>query len=133
MSIIQERFRKARELLGFSQNAIAKKIGVTHTAIQSFESGKSEKPNWYYGQCLIEHGINPFYLMGLSDEIEGDLVEAVSKLEHEALQADYEKLKLEKENLEEQVSEMVSRSEFEEVVQENQTLQKVLKMLKIDR
>ena len=99
MSIIQERFKKARKLLGFSQNAIAKKIGVTHTAIHSFESGKSEKPNWYYGQYLIENGINPFYLVGLSDEIKGELLETISKSEHQSLQTEHEKLKSEFEDL----------------------------------
>ena len=130
---IGERYRKARKKLGLTLRQAEHSSGIKNSAINKVELDKTASPNHKYTTFLIGQGINPYFLIGLSDEIEGVLVEAVSKLEHEALQADYENLKLEKENLEEQISEMVSRSEFEEVVQENRTLQKVLKMLKIDR
>ena len=133
MSKVPDFYKKARKHLNYTQQKAAKKAGIVSSVIAKIETGQVDNPNWKYTTFLIEQGINPYFLIGASDEIEGVLVEAVTKSAYEALQADYENLKLEKENLEEQVSEMVSRSEFEEVVQENRTLQKVLKMLKIDR
>ncbi len=133
MTKIPNSYKKARKYLNYTQQQAAKKAGLTDSVITKIEKGQVDSPNHKYTTFLIEQGINPYFLIGASDEIEGVLVEAVTKSAYEALQADYENLKLEKENLEEQVSEMVSRSEFEEVVQENRTLQKVLKMLKIDR
>jgi len=100
--------------------------------VSQVETGKNKTPNYEYTKFLMTQGINPFYLIGLSDEIEGELIDTVSKSEYEVLKTAFEELQEKNENLEKQVSEMVSRSEFEEVVQENQILQKVLKMLQIE-
>ncbi len=97
--MLGERFKKARELLGLSQNAIAKKVGLTHSSVGNIELEKLKNPNWDYVQYLIENGINPFYLVGLSDEIKGELLETISKSEHESLQTEHEKLNNEFEDL----------------------------------
>ena len=132
MNKIAYRYTSARKLLGLSQRKIAKKAKVSASLVAQIESGQLNNPNWTYTKYLVESGINYFYLIGLSDEIEGELIDTVSKSEYEVLQTAFEELQEKNENLEKQVSEMVSRSEFEEVLQENQTLQKVLKMLQIE-
>ncbi len=125
-------YKTARKHLKLSQRAIAKKMGTSDGVVSQVETGKNKTPNYEYTKFLMTQGINPFYLIGLSDEIEGELIDTVSKSEYEVLKTAFEELQEKNENLEKQVSEMVSRSEFEEVVQENQTLQKVLKMLQIE-
>jgi len=125
MGKIKNIYLQAREHLQISQKKVAKLAGVSSGVLTGLESGSVKNPNYKYTKYLVEQGINPFYLLGLSDEIEGDLIEMVGKKKYETLKSEYE-------NLEKQVSEMVSRSEFEEVVQENQILQKVLKMLQIE-
>ena len=130
ISIVQERFAKAREFLGISQNAVAKKIGLTSTAIHSFESGKSERPNWDYGQYLIENGINYFYLIGQSEEIKGQLVDTVSRKNYEILQTELETLKTENEELKRQLEETVSRAEFDQLAQKLETYAEIIQMLK---
>jgi len=132
MSKLKDIYFQAREHLQISQKKVAKLAGVSSGVLTGLESGSVKNPNYKYTKYLVEQGINPFYLLGLSDEIEGDLIEMVGKKKYETLKSEYENLRLENENLEKQVSEMVSRSEFEEVVQENQILQKVLKMLQIE-
>ena len=86
ITIVQERFQKARQHLGLSQNFVAKEIGLTNTAINRFESGKSDRPNWDYGEYLVRNGVNYFYLIGASEEIEGQKLNDVTRAEYEALQ-----------------------------------------------
>jgi len=83
--MLAERFKKAREFLGLSQNAIAKKAGLTSSSIGRIELGQLDNPNWSYIQFLIEQGINPFYLVGLSDKLEGQFVDTISKSDYELL------------------------------------------------
>jgi len=93
MNIIQKKFREAREFLGISQNAASKEIGLTSTAINQFESGKSTRANFDYAIYLIENGINPYFLIGKSEEIEGQKVTGfVSEEEYEKLKEELEEL-----------------------------------------
>jgi len=108
--MLSERFKKAREHLGFTKNGIAKKAGLTHTTIGNIEKGGLKNPNWEYVEYLIENGINPYFLIGASDEIAGHKLENfVDKAEHEKLKA-----------------------EFEDLLHEHKTLQNVLKILQIE-
>jgi len=108
--MLSERFKKAREFLGISQSGVARKIGLTSTAINQFESGKSTRANFDYAIYLIENGINPYFLIGASDEVTGQKLEDfVPKAEHEKLKA-----------------------EFEDLLHEHKTLQNVLKILQIE-
>jgi len=82
MSIIQERFKKAREFLGLSKNAAAK--------------------NFDYAIYLIENGINPYFLIGKSEEIAGQKIAGfVSEEEYEKLKKEFETLQNKYETLRE--------------------------------
>ena len=129
-----ERFKKARQFLGYtSQNSIAKEVGLTNHSIRKIELNETKNLNWDYIQYLIKQGINPYFLIGESNEIEGQLIETVSKLEHETLKSDYEDLKEEKEALEKQVSEMIPRSEWEKLKDKIKNYESIFKMLKVEK
>ncbi len=102
MNIIQQRFQKARKFLGLSKNAAAKNAGLTHTAVNQFEKGISNRPNFDYLTYLIKQGINPYFLIGESEEVEGqNLEEFISKNKYDKLEAKYEELQSKFENMEE--------------------------------
>jgi len=127
---IAQLYKIARKHLKLSQKKIAKDLDVSDVLISQIETGKTQSPNHEYTKYLVENGINYFYLAGLSNEIEGQLIEMVSKSKYEVLQADYEKLKLEKEALENQVSFMVFRSELEELTDKLKHYESIFKMMK---
>ena len=89
-----ERFKKAREFLGFSsQNSVAKKIGLTNQSIRKIERDEIKNLNWDYVKYLIENGINPYFLIGKSDEVAGkNLEDFVKKSEYEGVKAELEDL-----------------------------------------
>ena len=89
-----ERFKKAREFLGFSsQNSVAKKIGLTNQSIRKIERDEIKNLNWDYVKYLIENGINPYFLIGKSDEVAGkNLEDFVKKSEYEDVKAELEDL-----------------------------------------
>ncbi len=95
-------FQKAREHLNRSQNEIAKEAGLTHTTINNLENGNSNKPNWVYLQFLIRKGINPYYLIGESEEIEGQKIDGVTRAEYETLQQNFDDLEKNYQKLEDQ-------------------------------
>ena len=91
--MLSEGFKKAREHLGFTKNGIAKKAGLTHTTIGNIEKGSLKTPNWEYVEYLIENGINPYFLIGKSEEVEGQNVTGViSESEHEEVKAKLQEL-----------------------------------------
>ncbi len=128
--MLSERFKKAREFLGLSQNMIAKKLGLSNQSIGRIESNKITNPNWNYTQFLVENGINYFYLIGQSEEIKGQLVDTVSRKNYEALETELETLKTENEELKQQLEEMVSRAEFDQLAQKLETYGEIIQMLK---
>jgi len=91
--MLGERFKKAREFLGLSQTAIAQKLGIVHNSIGRVESNNIKNPNFHYVQYLIENGINPYFLIGKSDEVVGkNLEDFVKKSEYENVKAELEDL-----------------------------------------
>jgi len=120
---IGERFRNAREFLGETVSSISRKSGLTISPIRNLEKNLTEAPSSKYIQYLTEQGINYFYLIGKSNEITGQLVDVVSRL-------DYEKLKSENENLKNQLSDLVSLSEFQELMNKLSPDSALMQMLK---
>jgi len=91
--MLGKQFKKAREFLGLSQNAIAKRLGINHQSIGRVESNHITNINWSYVKFLIEQGINIYYLVGKSEEITGQKVTGfVSEEEYEKLKEELEDL-----------------------------------------
>ena len=100
--MLGDRFKKAREFLERSRNKIAQQIGINHSSISRIETDEIQNPNWFYTKYLVENGINYFYLIGVSDEIEGqNLDEFISKNKYDELKEKYEKLENKFTNIEE--------------------------------
>ena len=97
---IPEIYKTAREHLKLTQKEIAKKLGMSGGIISQVETGKNQTPNYFYTKFLIEQGINPYYLIGKSDEIEGRKAD-INTEEHEALKQELEDLKVAYQKLEE--------------------------------
>ncbi len=84
--MLGDRFKKAREFLGSSRNSIAKKLGLNHSSISRIESNEIQNPNWHYVEFLIKQGVNPYFLVGVSNDIHGQkTVDMISKEEHERI------------------------------------------------
>ena len=126
-------YKNAREHLGLSQRQIAKELNVTGVLISKIETGKTHSPNHEYTRYLVGKGINYFYLIGESDEIEGQLMDFVSRKEYEFLSSENENLKAELKNLKQEMEEMVSRSEFEEVTHKLEAYAEIIRMLKNEK
>jgi len=110
MGKIQENYKKARKYLHKTQNKIAELAGISSGVVTGLESGSVKNPNYQYTKYLVKQGVNPFYLLNLSDKINGEKLEDfVPKAEHEKLKA-----------------------EFEDLLHEHKTLQNVLKILQIE-
>ncbi len=90
--MLKDRFKKAREYLGFSQKAIAKKAGLTNGSISRIEGGHSDNPNYSYVEYLVRNGVNYFYLIGESEEIKGQKIDGITRAEHESLQQNFDDL-----------------------------------------
>jgi len=112
---IPEIYKTARKHLKLTQKEIAKKMEMSDGIISQVETGKNQTPNYFYTKFLIEQGINPYYLIGKSDEIEGRKADINSE-EYEALKQELEDLKLVN----------------EELKQKYQWMEGILRMLKID-
>ncbi len=78
------RYKTAREHLKLNKNVLKKRINVDYTTINRIENDKADSPNWKYTKYLVEQGINYFYLIGVSDQIEGQVIDH-SREEHEAV------------------------------------------------
>lgn len=113
--MIGDKFKKAREHLGFSRSAIAKKVNVAHSTVGRIELNRLENPNWKYVQYLIEQGINPYFLIGKSKEVAGQKADFTPE-EHEALKQELAELKASHQKLEEK----------------QEWMEQMLKLLKID-
>jgi len=92
--MLGKKFKKAREFLGFSsQTAIADEVGLANHSVRKIENDEVAKPNWKYVKYLIENGINPYFLIGKSEEITGQKVTGfVSEEEYEKLKEELEDL-----------------------------------------
>jgi len=132
MSKIQERYKKARKFFKLSQRDIADKLDVTAGIVNHAESGKTDNPNFRYTKGLIELGINPFYLIGQSEEITGQLEGIVSRVKYEELENENEELQQEISKLQKQLKNTVSNSEFEELSHKYQGLLEGLEALKLE-
>jgi len=126
MAKIQEVYINARKHLQLSQRKAAELAGLTNGAIRGIESGKVNNPNWIYTKFLIEQGINPFYLIGVSDQIEGQMVDCVHREKYEKLLLEHEGLREAHEKLQLQVDSMISRTEFDELRNKYEALESLL-------
>jgi len=133
VKILGERFKKAREFLGISQNAIAKEIGISNQSIGRIESNQITNPNWLYITYLIKNGINPYFLIGVSTEVEGQKVEGINHETYETLKNELESLKTKNTKLQKEMKGMVSRSEFEEVTHKLEAYAEIIRMLKNEK
>jgi len=101
MDKIAKAYKDARKLLNLSMRKAATLAGVTTGVVQGAESGKVSNPSWIYTKFLIEQGINPYFLIGASDEIKGQKITGLipeseyGKLEKEleTVQTKYETLR----------------------------------------
>src|SRR5262249_26536294 len=74
-----ERIRKAREYCGMTQTELARRIKVSKQALYQIESGKTEDPGALKIRAIgLALGVNANYLLGLSDEMEGNFVPATA-------------------------------------------------------
>ena len=89
---IGQLYKTARKHLKLSQKKIANDLNVSDVLISQIETGRTQSPNHEYTKYLVERGVNYFYLAGLSDEIEGELMEMVSKEDYKLLQSKNEDL-----------------------------------------
>jgi len=110
-----EKFKKAREYLGFSQNAIAKEVNLTHSTIGRIELNKVDNPNWSYIQYLMERGINPYFLIGKSKEVAGQKAD-IAPEEYETLKNELDELK----------------TAYQKLEEKQEWMEQMLKLLKID-
>jgi len=107
---IAQLYKFARKHLKLNQKEIAEELNSSDAIISQIETGRTQSPNYEYTKFLIEQGINPYFLIGASDEVTGQKLEDfVPKAEHEKLKA-----------------------EFEDLLHEHKTLQNVLKILQIE-
>ena len=97
---IPEIYKTARKYLKLTQQDIADKLGMSDNIISQVETGKNQTPNYFYTKFLIEQGINPYYLIGKSDEIEGRKAD-INVEKNEALKQELEDLKVAYQKLEE--------------------------------
>lgn len=67
MSILGDRIKKERENLNLTREDLAKKIGVSYSAIAMYEQGNREPSNAISIQMCKEFGCSMDYLMGLID------------------------------------------------------------------
>jgi len=95
---IGERYKSARKFLGMTLKDVYEQTGVSSSMISRVETEKFDNPNYQHTKFLIEQGINPYYLIGKSDEIEGRKAD-INTEEHEALKQELEDLKLVNEEL----------------------------------
>jgi len=97
---IPEIYKTARKYLKLTQQDIADELGMSDNIISQVETGKNQTPNYFYTKFLIEQGINPYYLIGKSDEIEGRKAD-INVEKNEALKQELEDLKVAYQKLEE--------------------------------
>jgi len=86
------RYKTAREHLKLSKYAIKKNLKIDYSTISRIENDQADSPNWTYTKYLVESGINYFYLIGESEEIEGQKIDSVTRAEYETLQQSFDHL-----------------------------------------
>jgi len=89
---IAQLYKTARRYLNLNQKDVAKALGISEVSISKVETGKTQHPNHDYTKFLVEKGINYFYLTGLSDQIEGQKIDGITRAEHETLQQNFDDL-----------------------------------------
>ena len=68
MSIFSERLTDLRKNRGLSQNAVAKKIGVSPRTYQDYEYGEREPQVTIFSRIADFYGVSLDYLVGRSEE-----------------------------------------------------------------
>ncbi len=121
--MLGDRFKKAREFLGSSRNSIAKKLGLNHSSISRIESNEIQNPNWHYVEFLIKHGINPYFLIGESDDIHG--IKTVNMIPKE----DHERILKEREEAFQKLQNSIPKAEYEKLLIKYETMQEAFKLM----
>lgn len=68
MSVFSERLVRLRKDKGFSQNALAKEIGVSPRTYQDYEYGEREPQVAIFSRIADFYGVTLDYLAGRTDE-----------------------------------------------------------------
>ena len=76
MSLLIERLRETRELKGFSQRELARLCGLGENQIHRYETGKSDPSATHLKLIADKLGVSTDYLLGLSNEPHGQLVQS---------------------------------------------------------
>lgn len=72
-SLLAQRLRQAREYKGWSQTVLSKRSGVHHVQISKLERGITKDITGTTLRALCEAmQISPRYLLGMSDDMEGE-------------------------------------------------------------
>ncbi len=114
--MIGERYKKARKFLGLTLKQVGKGAGISHAAIGNAERGDNPLPNYLHTKYLVENGINYYYLIGESEEMQGTI-----KLTDYVLREDYEDVK-------KQLSESVPKEEYERLKIKYEGLQEMFNL-----
>ena len=113
--MIGERYKKARKFLGLTLKQVGKGAGISHTTVGHAERGRN-LANHLHTQFLVENGINYYYLIGESEEMQGTI-----KLTDYVLREDYEDVK-------KQLSESVPKEEYERLKIKYEGLQEMFNL-----
>jgi len=95
-------YKNARKKLGITMRQAYERCGVDNASISKLERDLIESPNHKYTKFLISQGINPYYLIGESEEIEGQKIDGVTRAEYETLQQNFDDLQKNYQKLEDQ-------------------------------
>jgi transcriptional regulator with XRE-family HTH domain len=76
MSLLIDRLRDTRELRGYSQRELARICGLGENQIHRYETGKSDPSATHLKLIADKLGVSTDYLLGLSNEPHGQLVQS---------------------------------------------------------
>ena len=68
MDMVGERIRSLRDKAGFSQAELARKLGVTRSSVNAWESGLSAPTSLYLVELAKLFHVSTDYLLGLSTD-----------------------------------------------------------------
>ncbi len=135
---IGTRYREARKRLGLTLREAEELSKVTNTSINKVELDKTESPNHKYTTFLIKQGINPYFLIGETDETDGLLKDAVSKKEYEKVlqklqnsipKTEYERILKEREEAFQKLQNSIPKAEYEKLLIKYETMQEAFKLM----
>jgi len=112
---IGKRYKSARKFLGMTLKEIYEQTGVSSSMISRIETEKFDSPNYKHTKFLIEQGVNPYFLIGKSEEITGQKAD-IAPEEYETLKNELDELK----------------TAYQKLEDKQEMIEQMLKLLKID-